>query len=58
MRREAILEAARMVLEDHGQAAYKVASDAAAYLERCGFPDAAVTWRAIAAAVRELQRCE
>ena len=58
MRQEAILEAARMVLEDHGRAAFKVASDAADYLERCGFPDAAVTWRAIAAAVREFQRAE
>lgn len=46
-----------MVLEDHGRAAFKVASDAAAYLERCGFPEAALTWRAIATAVRELQRC-
>ena len=47
-----------MVLGDHGRAAFKVASDAADYLERCGFPDAAATWRAIAAAVRELQRCD
>jgi hypothetical protein len=56
VRREAIVEAARMVLEDHGRTAFKVASEAADYFERCDMPAAARTWRAIATAVRELQR--